>query len=116
VILAPAQSHATRVWPREVAMKHIGRDIVLTFVLTSTIGLVVQAQWRKLTLPDTPRNADGTPDLTAPTPKTANAKPDLSGIWRLDRASEAEGRRRAVILRDQLTYDEFCRRSARPPA
>jgi hypothetical protein len=42
----------------------------------------VAAQWLEIRLADTPRNPDGTPDLTAPAPRTADGKPDLSGIWR----------------------------------
>jgi hypothetical protein len=41
------------------------------------------AQWFHVPVPDTPRTADGRPDLSAPAPKTANDKPDLSGIWQL---------------------------------
>jgi hypothetical protein len=40
------------------------------------------AQWIHVTLPDTPRTADGQPNLSAPAPKTPDGKPDLSGIWR----------------------------------
>jgi hypothetical protein len=43
---------------------------------------VASAQWLNLTLPGTPRTADGKPDLTAPAPKTNEGKPELSGIWR----------------------------------
>ena len=40
------------------------------------------AQWVNLALPNTPRTADGKPDLAAPAPKAADGKLDLSGIWR----------------------------------
>jgi len=41
----------------------------------------LQAQWVSITLPNTPRMADGKPDLKAPVPRLADGKPDLSGIW-----------------------------------
>lgn len=54
--------------------------------VTTAIFLVVaapaSAQWVHVTLPDTPRTADGKPNLSAPAPKTPDGKPDLSGIWR----------------------------------
>jgi len=54
--------------------------------VTAAIFLVVaapaSAQWIHVMLPDTPRTADGKPNLSAPAPKTPDGKPDLSGIWR----------------------------------
>jgi hypothetical protein len=48
-------------------------------------GLIVagsaSAQWITITLPRTPRTADGKPDLKGPVPHAADGKPDLSGIW-----------------------------------
>jgi hypothetical protein len=43
---------------------------------------VAYPQWLRYPTLGTPRQSDGTPDLTAPPPRTADGKPDLSGIWR----------------------------------
>jgi len=40
-------------------------------------------QWANLPLANTPRTADGKPNLTAPAARTADGKPDLSGVWRV---------------------------------
>ena len=40
-----------------------------------------QAQWLNYPDPRIPRTRDGKPNLTAPTPRASNGKPDLSGVW-----------------------------------
>lgn len=59
--------------PRRVAYL-IGVSLLMS-------SAVAEPQWIKVTLPDTPRTADGKPNLAAATPRTADGKPDLSGIW-----------------------------------
>ena len=67
----------------------------ITFVLSILLGASLacsnaNAQWIGYPTKDVPRNADGIVNMTAPVPRMANGKPDLSGIWISDRTPEGE--------------------------
>jgi hypothetical protein len=65
--------------PREFQMKtplRAAGAIALFFAFTASLT----AQWPTYPTPGTPRTPEGQVKLDAPAPKTADGKPDLSGV------------------------------------
>jgi hypothetical protein len=56
----------------------------ITIVIALAAAVTVSAQWAKVLTPGIPRTKDGKADLSAPAPKKADGKPDISGIWQVN--------------------------------
>jgi hypothetical protein len=52
-----------------------------TLVLAVMLAGILHGQWLTYPTPGIPRSPNGQPNLAAPTPKAADGKPNLSGVW-----------------------------------
>lgn len=64
--------------------------IAVAGLCASLTAMPAFAQWIGYPTADVPRKPDGTVDMSAPAPRMADGKPDLSGIWISDRTPEGE--------------------------
>jgi hypothetical protein len=54
---------------------------IATGLVVAGLSAPLAAQWLNHPTPGIPRQADGTPNLSAPAPRLPDGTPDLSGIW-----------------------------------
>jgi hypothetical protein len=59
--------------------------------LTMAVSPTLHAQWPRHAQPGVPKGPDGQVNMTAPTPRTPDGKPDLSGIWDVSPRREKPG-------------------------
>ena len=71
-------------------MRHATCALVVTAALLAPAQLT--AQWVNYPSPGVPRRADGQVNMTAPAPRMADGKPDLSGLWMTAAPNRGAGR------------------------
>ena len=67
----------------------VSRLVTVGVLLAGTLASV-EAQWLNHPAPEIPRTRDGKPNLFAPAPRASDRKPDLSGIWEVERPKPGE--------------------------
>jgi hypothetical protein len=73
---------------------------LLAICIAALLAVSAGAQWLNYRNVGTPRLPDGTPNLTAPVPRGADGRPDLSGVWEVvgDQVMPTDGRVRSKYI------------------
>ena len=81
------------------------RSLVMLFVLVAGSG-IVRAQWLNYKTPGIPRLPNGAPNLKAPAPRTAEGKPDFSGMWFANVPSRDYCREKDCIQEERMAREQ----------
>jgi hypothetical protein len=58
------------------------KRVVLVVIVAVLTAAAPRAQWLRIPTPGIPRTPDGKPNLSAPTPRTADGRMSLAGLWK----------------------------------